>query len=131
MTFHFKIFIISFLLIPNISEAQKIKRKLRGNYAGIIESYKINSGEDYLTVKETPINILVEKRKLTINIGLVKFNGVPKIKKTSRNIIELNLKRPNDFGTEKITIYRKNKYLVRKGISQQPNTKLLKQKKRD
>ena len=131
MTFRFKIFLISFLLIPSISEAQKVKRKFRGYYAGIIKSYKINSGEDYLTVKETPISILVEKRKLTINIGNVNFNGVPEIKQTSRSILELSLKRPNDFGTEKISVYRKNRYLVRKGISPQPNTELLKQKKRD
>ena len=131
MTFLFKLLLILFLLIPNICEAQKVKRKFRGNYQGIIESYKINSGGEYLTVKETPISILVEKKKLTINIGNVNFNGVPEIKQTSRSILELSLKRPNDFGTEKISIYRKNRYLIRKGISPQPNTELLKQKKRD
>ena len=131
MTFYFKLLIVLFLLIPNICEAQKVKRKFRGNYKGIIGSYKINSGENYLTVKETPISILVEKRKLTVNIGNINFNGIPQITKISRGIIELSLKRPNDFGTEKISIFRKKRYLIRKGISPQPNTELLKQKKRD
>ena len=104
MTFYIKTSLILFLFISNICDAQKIKRKYRGNYEGIIKSYKINSGEDYLTVKETPIRILVEKKKLIITIGNIKIEGLPELKNINRNNIELILKRPNDFGTEKIRI---------------------------
>ncbi len=130
MTFYIKTSLILFLFISNICDAQKIKRKYRGNYEGIIKSYKINSGEDYLTVKETPIRILVEKKKLIITIGNIKIEGLPELKNINRNNIELILKRPNDFGTERIRIYRKNKTLIRKGISPQPDAELFKQKKR-
>ena len=131
MTLYLKLLFTLLLLIPNICDAQKIKRKYRGSYEGIIKSYKINSGEDYLTVKETPIHILVEKKKLIITIGNIKIEGVPELKNINRNNIELILKRPNDFGTEKIRVFRKNKTIIRKGISPQPDAELLKQKKRD
>ncbi len=131
MTLYLKLLFTLLLLIPKICDAQKIKRKYRGSYEGIIKSYKINSGEDYLTVKETPIHILVEKKKLIITIGNIKIEGVPELKNINRNNIELILKRPNDFGTEKIRVFRKNKTIIRKGISPQPDAELLKQKKRD
>ena len=119
-----------FLLLSNNCLSQKIKWKYRGEYLGIIPAYTFHSGNEYIEVEKTDIQIKLRKREIEITIGKNIMKGDFKIVKEENKTLFINFKRPKDYGTEKIIVSRKNRKITRESFYPQPKCILNKTKKR-
>ena len=130
MQLSFSFILAFFLLLSNNCLSQKIKWKYRGEYLGIIPAYTFHSGNEYIEVEKTDIQIKLRKREIEIAIGKNIMKGGFKIVKEENKTLFINFKRPRDYGTEKIIVYRKKREIVRDSFYPQPKCILYKTKKR-
>ena len=130
MQLSFSFILAFFLLLPSNFLSQKIKWKYRGEYLGIIPPYSFHTGNEYIEVEKTNIQIKLRKREIEINIGKNSMKGDFEIVKEENKTLWINFKRPADYGTEKIIVYRKKREIVRDSFYPQPKCILYKTKKR-
>ena len=94
---------------------------------GTIESYKINSGQELLTVKACPISVTLNKESLLLNIGSKEFKTVYRMKKIERRSYMIFIDVPYSDLEESFSLNGKDKIMLRKGIFPQPNCELKKE----
>lgn len=122
-----KAFLFSIMLIPVFGLSAQIKKKDLGRYVGTIESYKINSGQELLTVKACPISVTLNKETLLLNIGSTEFKTVYRMKKIERRSYMISIDVPYSDLEESFSLNGKDKIMLRKGIFPQPNCELKKE----
>ena len=125
-----KLLFILFLLLSFSSFSQKIKWKYRGEYIGIIPAYGFHSGNQHIEVESVDIKIVLKKKSIHFTIGKNVMEGEFKIIKDEKGTLYTSFKRPNDFGTEKLIVSRKKRNLLRESFYPQPQSILIKTKKR-
>ena len=130
MQLSFSFILAFFLLLSSNCLSQKIKWKYRGEYLGIIPPYSFHTGNEYIEVEKTNIQIKLRKREIEINIGKNSMKGDFEIVKEENKTLWINFKRPADYGTEKIIVSRKKREIVRDSFYPQPKCILYKTKKR-
>lgn len=117
-------FIISaFILFCSVLSAQ-IKKKDLGSYTGSIATYKINNGVELIQVKESEIQIVLTEESLNLKIGNVEYEAPYKANKQGRRTYEIQATITFSDIEERITLYGKEKRMVRKGLFPQPDATL-------
>tara|TARA_B100001059_G_C17667313_1_gene492627 strand:+ start:242 stop:616 length:375 start_codon:yes stop_codon:yes gene_type:complete len=122
-----KAFLFSIMLASVFGLSAQIKKKDFGRYIGTIESYKINSGQELLTVKACPISVNINKENLLLNIGSKEFKAVYRMKKIERRSYMIFIDVPYSDLEESFRLNGKDKIMLRKGIFPQPDCELKKQ----
>ncbi|MDG1841490.1 MAG: hypothetical protein P8I93_03990 [Crocinitomicaceae bacterium] len=130
MHLSFSFILAFFLLLSSNGLSQKIKWKYRGEYVGIIPAYSFHSGNEYIEVEKTDIQIKLRKREIEITIGKNIMKGDFEIVKEENKTLYINFKRPKDYGTEKIIVSRKKREIIRDSFYPQPKCILHRTKKR-
>lgn len=121
-----KMVLLGFILICSFGLTAQIKKKDLGNYTGTIESYKINSGQELLTVEACPISITLNKENLLLKIGLKEYTAAYRIKKLERRSYIITVSIPYSDLEESFNLNGKNKEMLRKGLFPQPDCTLKK-----
>ena len=116
-----KMVLLGFILICSFGLTAQIKKKDLGNYTGTIESYKINSGQELLTVEACPISITLNKENLLLKIGLKEYTAAYRIKKLERRSYIITVSIPYSDLEESFSLNGKNKEMLRKGLFPQPD----------
>jgi len=122
-----KAVLFSIMLVSVFGLSAQIKKKDLGRYVGTIESYKINSGQELLTVKACPISVTLNKESLLLNIGSKEFKTVYRMKKIERRSYMIFIDVPYSDLEESFSLNGKDKIMLRKGIFPQPNCELKKE----
>lgn len=121
-----KMVLLGFILICSFGLTAQIKKKDLGHYTGTIESYKINSGQELLTVEACPISITLNKENLLLKIGLKEYTAAYRIKKLERRSYIITVSIPYSDLEESFSLNGKNKEMLRKGLFPQPDCTLKK-----
>lgn len=121
-----KMVLLGFILICSFGLNAQIKKKDLGHYTGTIESYKINSGQELLTVEACPISITLNKENLLLKIGLKEYTAAYRIKKLVRRSYIITVSIPYSDLEESFNLNGKNKEMLRKGLFPQPDCTLKK-----
>ena len=121
-----KMVLLGFILICSFGLTAQIKKKDLGNYTGTIESYKINSGQELLTVEACPISITLNKENLLLKIGLKEYTAAYRIKKLERRSYIITVGIPYSDLEESFSLNGKDKIMLRKGLFPQPDCTLKK-----
>ena len=122
-----KAVLFSIMLVSVFGLSAQIKKKDLGRYVGTIESYKINSGQELLTVKACPISVTLNKESMLLNIGSKEFKTVYRMKKIERRSYMIFIDVPYSDLEESFSLNGKDKIMLRKGIFPQPNCELKKE----
>ena len=118
--------LLGFILICSFGLTAQIKKKDLGHYTGTIETYKINSGQELLTVEACPISITLNKENLLLKIGLKEYTAAYRIKKLERRSYIITVSIPYSDLEESFSLNGKNKEMLRKGLFPQPDCTLKK-----
>ena len=121
-----KMVLLGFILICSFGLTAQIKKKDLGHYTGTIETYKINSGQELLTVEACPISITLNKENLLLKIGLKEYTAAYRIKKLERRSYIITVSIPYSDLEESFSLNGKNKEMLRKGLFPQPDCTLKK-----
>ena len=121
-----KMVLLGFILICSFGLTAQIKKKDLGHYTGTIESYKINSGQELLTVEACPISITLNKENLLLKIGLKEYTAAYRINKLERRSYIITVSIPYSDLEESFSLNGKNKEMLRKGLFPQPDCTLKK-----
>tara|TARA_B100000524_G_scaffold182946_1_gene94324 strand:+ start:12507 stop:12881 length:375 start_codon:yes stop_codon:yes gene_type:complete len=121
-----KMVLLGFILICSFGLTAQIKKKDLGRYTGTIESYKINIGQELLTVEDCPIEITLNKDNLVLKIGSKKYTVAYRIKKLERRSYIITIGMPYSDLEESFSLNGKNKEMLRKGLFPQPDCTLKK-----
>jgi hypothetical protein len=125
------LFLILFLIVYAHSYAQKpLKKKYLGKYQGVIGSYKINTGSQFIDVAETTVSVDLQKNDLIFKIGRNSMTTPYSSEKKDKKSYLIRFTRDVDQTPEVLVLNKKTKEIVREGVSPQPNSKLLKVKKK-
>jgi hypothetical protein len=124
-------FLVLFVCCVNAHAQKPIKKKILGTYQGKIEAYKINTGAQFIDVAETPISVDLRKTDLIFQIGRNTMKTDYTWKKQDKNIYLIRFIRDVDQTPEVLILNKKTKEILREGVSPQPNSKLLKVKKKN
>lgn len=122
-----KAVLFSIMLVSVFGLSAQIKKRDLGRYVGTIESYKINSGQELLTVKACAISVTLNKETLLLNIGSKEFKTVYRMKKIERRSYMIFIDVPYSDLEESFSLNGKDKIMLRKGIFPQPNCELKKE----
>ena len=122
-----KAILFSIMLVSVFGLSAQIKKKDLGRYVGTIESYKINSGQELLTVKACPISVTLNKETLLLNIGSKEFKAIYRMKKIERRSYMIFIDVPYSDLEESFSLNGKDKIMLRKGIFPQPDCALKKE----
>ena len=122
-----KVLLFSIMLVSVFGLSAQIKKKDLGRYVGTIESYKINNGQELLTVEACPISVTLNKEILLLNIGSKEFKTVYRMKKLERRSYMIFIDVPYSDLEESFSLNGKDKIMLRKGIFPQPNCELKKE----
>ena len=121
-----KMILLAFILICSFGLTAQIKKKDLGRYTGTIESYKINSGQELLTVQASPISITLNKDNVVLKIGSQEYKAAYAIKKLERRSYIITVGTPYSDLEESFSLNGKNKEMLRKGLFPQPDCVLKK-----
>ena len=121
-----KMVLLGFILICSFGLTAQIKKKDLGKYTGTIESYKINSGQELLTVEACPISITLNKENLLLKIGFKEYTAAYRINKLERRSYIITVGIPYSDLEESFSLNGKNKEMLRKGLFPQPDCTLKK-----
>ena len=121
-----KMILLGFILICSFGLTAQIKKKDLGRYVGTIESYKINSGQELLTVQACPISITLNKENVVLKIGSQEYKAAYAIKKLERRSYIITVSTPYSDLEESFSLNGKNKEMLRKGLFPQPDCVLKK-----
>ena len=116
-----KMVLLGFILICSFGLNAQIKKKDLGRYACIIESYKINIGQELLTVEACPISINLDKGNLLLKIGSKEYTTAYRIKKLDRRSYIITVDMPYSDLKESFSLNGKNREMLRKGLFPQPD----------
>ena len=116
-----KMILLAFILICSFGLTAQIKKKDLGRYTGTIESYKINSGQELLTVQASPISITLNKYNVVLKIGSQEYKAAYAIKKLERRSYIITVGTPYSDLEESFSLNGKNKEMLRKGLFPQPD----------
>lgn len=116
-----KMILLVFILICSFGLTAQIKKKDLGRYTGTIESYKINSGQELLTVQSCPISITLNKENVVLKIGSQEYKTAYAIKKFERRSYIITVGTPYSDLEESFSLNGKNKEMLRKGLFPQPD----------
>ena len=109
------------------SNAQELKKKLRGTYLGTLPSYYMEVGEQLLEVDDAQVSItFLEGNKVQETLGSSNQEGVYRITSESKTAIIIQVNYPNQLVYEVLEIRKKEKTIIRKGFYPQPECKLTK-----
>lgn len=114
-------------ILPVVLDAQKpidLKNKYLGYYEGTIPSFKMDSGEDLITVKETPIKVVISEEKVTIEIGQNKISGSYTVLFKGDGYWVLDCRMEDQLAGERIVVFKRGKTITREGLYPQPNAML-------
>jgi hypothetical protein len=111
--------------------AQKpLKKRVLGEYAGKIGTYKINTGSQLIDVASTDISVHLRKTDLDFAIGrnemTVPYTWVKKDKTT----FIITFKRAVDESPETLLLCKKTKSMKRIGLFPQPDVQLEKRQRK-
>tara|TARA_B100000902_G_scaffold298158_1_gene285404 strand:+ start:244 stop:618 length:375 start_codon:yes stop_codon:yes gene_type:complete len=121
-----KAIVLSFLLMTSFGLMAQIKRKDLGRYEGTVPAYKINIGQELLTVQASPISVDLNKENILLKIGSREYTSTYQVKKLERRRYEILVRVPYSDLKESFSLNGKRKEMIRKGIFPQPDCKLKK-----
>lgn len=116
-------------ILLSFSAFSQLKKNTLGTYSGTISGYEINTGQQFLAVAATPIEVQVNKDSLFVQIGASKLRGTYEILLNKSDYYVLVGTMNGQLATERIVLYKKGKKLSREGIQPQPDAMLTKKKK--
>lgn len=120
--------VLLFLFVSSNSFSQ-LKKNTLGTYTGTISGYEINTGQQFLQVSSTPIEVQVSKDSLIVQIGTSTLRGTYEILLDKSDYYVLVGTMRDQLASERIVLYKKGKKLSREGIQPQPDAMLSKKKK--
>ncbi len=124
-----KFLFILFLILSSISFSQtSLKSKYFGLYEGVIDAYKMDTGDALLEVSETTISVNLQDKALEIKIGKSTFNGSYTVLFEAENYIVLEAHLTNQPINERIVVYKKGNKISRDGLYPQPSALMYKTK---
>ncbi len=119
--------LLAFIIAGSFGLTAQIKKRDLGRYTGTIESYKINSGQELLTVQSSPISIALKKEIVVLKIGSQEFSASYEIKKLERRSYIITFGTPFSDLNESLRLNGKKKEMLRKGLFPQPDCVLKKE----
>lgn len=114
-------------IVSSALDAQKpidLKKKYLGYYEGTIPSFKMDSGEDLITVMETAIRVVIAEDKVTIEIGKNKTSGSYSVLFKGDGYWVLDCRMEDQLAGERIVVFKRGKTITREGLYPQPNAVL-------
>jgi hypothetical protein len=107
----------------------QLKKNVLGVYTGTISGYEINTGQQFLQVAATPVEVQITKDSLFVQIGVARLRGTHEILLDKSDYYVLVGTMQGQLANERIVLYKKGKKLSREGIQPQPDAMLTKKKK--
>lgn len=112
------------------AQSLRVKRKFCKTYEGEIPAYNVLLGAEIVEIPASKLTINVSKDSVFIQLGQLKVTNTFQVEKTeSPNELLIIVVRENSDIPERIILNTKEKSMIRKGISPQPDVKLTKVKK--
>jgi hypothetical protein len=109
------------------AHGQALKKKYIGSFVGIIPAYRMESGEQLISIEAGSIQIaLLPNNMVEEMIGTSKMEGSYKISSETKTTITVMVNYPNQLVYEELVIDKKDKKMVRKGFYPQPSCLLMK-----
>lgn len=121
------VFLLFFL--PLFTSAQKkieLKKRYLDTYEGFISSFKMDSGNDLVTVDSTSIQIEIKENEVNFTIGKNSFKGTYYVMFEAKKYYLLDCSIEGQLAGERIIVYKRGKKISRDGLYPQPNTFLYK-----
>lgn len=117
------LFLIMVLSFDSFS-AQKsisIKRKWQGQYLAITPPYSLNTGNELVDVSGDSICIQISKTNFSMRFGPFSYLGQYVLIEKTKSLMKISGLVEGRILNEFFIIDRKNKTIIRKGISPQPD----------
>ena len=115
------IFFFSFSLVS----LSQMKRACFGVYKGKIEAYSLGKSNELVSIESTPLEVQILKDQVFIFIGDQKYEGTWKVLLETQ-VYYLVEATTNSKAPERLMVYKKERKILREGISPQPNAILKK-----
>lgn len=123
----FVVFIL--ILAPVMAFSQKeikLKKRYFGKYKGTVSSYKIDTGNEVLTVSESAIYVTIAKDQISVTVGKNKMYGNYTVMFEAKKYYLLDANIDGQLATERIMVYKRGRKIARDGMYPQPVTELKK-----
>lgn len=117
----FAFFIFSF---TSVHHAQ-MKRRNYGTYSGEIGKYSVGKHPDQIYVQPTNIEIQILKDQIFVFVGNQKYEGTWNVLLETK-VYYLVEAKTNGNAPERLMVYKRERKILREGISPQPNAMLKK-----
>ena len=118
------------VLFDSSAQSLRLKRKYCKEYQGEISQYSALLGQEIVEISPSKIELILRKDSLYMTIGTSHYYGNYSATKTlNPDEIILVMERKNAEIEERFILNLPNKSIVRKGISPQPDTLLIRVKK--
>ncbi len=124
------VILICFFCSSILCNAQ-VKKRDQGTFKGLIPAYKINTGQELIGVDECTIEIKIKKNTCSIKLDDLKYEGIVNIIKKDKRTYVIRVKTEHSDIEDQFILFGKQKKLKRKGIFPQPNSDLIKLKKKE
>lgn len=112
------------------AQSLRVKRKYYKTYEGEMPTYNVLLGTEIVEIPTCKIALSLTKDSVFFQLGQLKFNNSFQLEKTgSPDEICIIVLRENSDIPERFILNTKEKSILRKGISPQPDVKLTKVKK--
>lgn len=118
------LFFIAIHLFGGAQKAQKLKRRCLGTYVGNMPSYLLDSGKEVINVESTEITVQLSKDAISFDIGRFHMSGNYRIIFKNKDYWVLDATVDGQLQSERITVYKKQKKIIREGVYPQPNATL-------
>ena len=109
----------------------QVKKRDQGYYKGVISAYTINTSQNLVKVDSCQLFIQLDKSSILIKIDDQEYLGTYRVNKRKKRNYVLKAKTKYSDIEEEIILFGKDKIMNRKGLFPQPDTQLIKLKKKE
>ncbi len=121
----FKIILLFLSIFLSSTAISQMNRSCFGTYKGVIEGYSIGKSNELIQIDPSAIEIQIMKGPIFIFIDDQKYEGTWKVLLETK-VYYLVEAKTNNLALERLMIYKREKKILREGISPQPNVILKK-----
>lgn len=115
-----------FLFVAITGSGQTLRKKFLGVYEGSIPAYTLDLGSDVVPVEAATIRIELAAKTIVQTIGSTIKTGTWRVVSESKEGYVIAFRLEGQLIEEQLTLIRKGKKILRKGVYPQPDTSLFK-----
>lgn len=121
-----QLLLMLFLFVAITGSGQTLRKKFLGVYEGSIPAYTLDLGSDVVPVEAATIRIELAAKTIVQTIGSTIKTGTWRVVSESKEGYVIAFRLEGQLIEEQLTLIRKGKKILRKGVYPQPDTSLFK-----